>query len=266
MRFHQTAGTFKLVMLLGLAACLPGCAATQETWNNPEPADAEADVDPAEPVNRAFYKINETLDGLLVKPMAELYVMAAPEFLRDRVTNFFDNLFYLNVALNSFLQGKLDQGLSDTTRIVFNTMIGLGGTFDVATPMGLPRHEEDFGQTLAIWGFGQGVYVYLPVYGPNTVRDVPDIATSTLTNPLFYVSTAIAGPLGALSLISERANLLEATRIRDEAAVDPYIFTREAYLQRRQYLIYDGHPPPEGYEDIFEQTTGQPDEGILEIR
>lgn len=266
MRFHLTAGSLKLILGLGLAACLSGCAASQETRNNPGAVNAEADVDPAEPVNRAFYKINETLDGLLVKPLAELYVMATPEFLRDRVTNFFDNLYYLNVALNSFLQGKLDQGLSDTTRIVFNTTIGLGGIFDVATPMGLPRHEEDFGQTLAVWGFDQGAYLYLPVYGPNTLRDLPDIATSIYTNPLFYVGTAVAGPLGAFSLINERANLLEATRIRDEAAIDPYIFTREAYLQRRRYLIYDGHPPPEGYEDIFEQTTGQSNEGILEIR
>jgi len=203
-------------------------------------------------VNRVGYSINDTLDGALLKPIAETYENNVPQLLRTGITNFFDNLNYLNVILNSFLQGKIDQGLSDATRFIFNSTIGLGGLVDVSTVMGLPAHDEDLGQTFAVWGFGQGAYVYLPVEGPNTVSTLPDIVVSALLNPLTYVTSAVLFPLSALNIINKRANLLEATNIRDEAAVDPYIFTREAFLQRRKYLIYDGNPPPEGYDDIFQ--------------
>lgn len=233
-----------------LGACLVttgGCATTQGAN-----ADGYDEVDPIEPANRVIYSINETLDGLFVKPMAELYVLTTPEIIRDRVTNFFDNLGYLNVILNSFLQGKVEQGFSDTSRFVVNSTLGVGGLFDVATGMGMPRHHADFGMTLASWGAGQGAYLYLPVRGPNTVRNAPDIATSTLTNPLFYVTSLVLYPVTAVGVISTRANLLEATRIRDEAALDPYVFTREAYLQRRNYLIHEGDPPVVGYDDIFD--------------
>ena len=129
--------------------------------------------------------------------------------------------------------------------------------------MGMEKHEEDLGQTFAVWGIEQGSYLYIPVQGPNTVRNLPNYATSYFLNPLTYVSGTILFPVAALNIINARANLLEATNIRDEAAVDSYSFTREAYLQRRNYLIYDGNPPMEGYDDIFEDND---DGDVLHIQ
>jgi phospholipid-binding lipoprotein MlaA len=250
----------KFALILLIIGVTSGCATTQTTPGDP---------DPLEPANRVSYDFTDTLDKYLLKPVAETYVEVTPELARTGVTNFFDNLAYLNVVLNSFLQGKFDQGLSDATRFIFNSTIGLLGVVDVATPMGLPAHQEDFGQTLSVWGFGQGAYLYIPVQGPNSSRDVPDLATSYFLNPLTYATGVILFPLTAVNLINKRANLLEATNIRDEAAVDPYTFTREAYLQQRQYLIYDGNPPVEGYDDIFEtgdgNSSGSDDSSVLRI-
>lgn len=251
----------KYILILIVIGMVPGCATTQSTPDNP---------DPLEPANRVSYEFTDTLDKYLLKPVAETYVDITPELARTGVTNFFDNLAYLNVILNSFLQGKIDQGLSDTTRFIFNSTIGLLGVVDVGTAIGLPAHEEDLGQTLAVWGFGQGSYLYIPVNGPNSVRDAPDLVSSYFLNPLTYVTGAILFPLTAVDIINKRANLLEATNIRDEAAVDPYTFTREAYIQKRQYLIYDGSPPVEGYEDIFETGEGDgsgsgEESGVLRI-
>ena len=241
--FTRTAFT---LLLLALFA---GCASKEARVATPH--------DPIEPTNRAFYNFSEGLDRALIKPLAEGYVSITPAPVRTAVTNFFDNLAYLNVILNSFLQGKISQGFSDAGRFIVNSTLGLGGFFDVATDAGLERHQEDLGQTFATWGFDRGSYVYLPVRGPNTVRNLPDFATSLFLNPLFYVTGAVLFPVTALNVVNIRANLLDATNIRDEAAVDPYSFTREAYLQQREYLIHDGNPPTEGYDDIFD------DEGDL---
>ena len=250
----------KTILVLIFIALTTGCATTQST---------DGDPDTLEPANRVFYNINDTLDKVLLQPVAETYADYTPDLVRTAITNFFDNLAYLNVVLNSFLQGKFDQGLSDATRFIFNSTIGLGGLVDVGSHIDLPAHNEDFGQTLAVWGVGQGSYLYIPVQGPNTTRDVTDLASSTLTNPITYATGVILFPLAALNVINKRANLLEATRIRDEAAVDPYVFTREAYLQQRDYLIHDGSPPVEGYEDIFDSGngdgSGQSDSSVLRI-
>ncbi|MBI1732749.1 MAG: VacJ family lipoprotein [Gammaproteobacteria bacterium] len=237
--------TVSVLMLVGALAILGGCATG--------PQAKGLTSDPLEPANRAFYGLNEGLDRGLVKPIAEVYEKITPAPARTAVTNFFDNLLYLNVILNSFLQGKVDQGFSDAGRFLVNSTLGIGGLFDVAKGMGMPMHNEDFGQTLATWGLREGPYVYLPIKGPNSGRDLPDLVMSTLLNPLTYLSGGILAPIQALRIINLRANLLDETRIRDEAAVDPYSFTREAYLQRREFLIYDGAPPTTGYEDIFEE-------------
>lgn len=247
MTIHRMRGALPLLGLLAALAFAGGCAS--------QAPKGAGDPDPLEPANRAFYGFNEGLDRALVKPIAEAYEKITPAPARTAVTNFFDNLLYLNVIVNSFLQGKVNQGVSDTGRFIVNSTLGLGGLFDVATGMGLPAHNEDFGQTLAKWGVSQGPYVYLPIKGPNSGRDLPDIATSMLLNPLTYISGGVLIPIQALRIISLRANLLDETRIRDEAAVDPYSFTREAYLQRREYLIYDGNPPSQGYEDIFDEES-----------
>lgn len=248
-----------IVFLLLLFVC--GCATNQTTPNT-----TKAD-DPIESANRVSYTFTDTLDRNLLKPVAETYAEYTPAFARDSITNFFDNLSYLNVVLNSFLQGKFNQGMQDTSRFIANSTFGVMGLFDVATPIGLPAHQEDLGQTLAVWGVNEGSYLYVPIGGPNTTRNLPNYATSYFLNPLTYVTGAVLFPLTALDIINKRANLLEATNIRDEAAVDPYIFTREAYLQQREYLIFDGHPPVEGYDDIFDtDTNGKGSEsGVLKI-
>ncbi|MCK5499322.1 MAG: VacJ family lipoprotein [Gammaproteobacteria bacterium] len=234
-----------IIFALLLVSLGSGCASTQTKG-------AETNNDTLEPVNRASFGLNETLAKYIIKPIAEPYAKYTPEIYRSGITNFFDNLSYLNVVLHSFLQGKFGQGFSGITRFVVNSTLGIGGLNDIATPMGLEKHDEDLGQTLAVWGVGQGSYLVVPLNGPNTVRNAPDMVTSTLLNPFFYISSAILFPVSALNLINKRANLLEATNIRDEAAIEPYTFTREAYLQQRNNLIYDGNPPLEGYDDIFD--------------
>ena len=237
--FYKITRTLTFLSILAIAS---GCATTQGVSTN---------GDPIEPANRGFYELNDTLDKHLLKPIAETYVDLTPVPVRTSITNFFDNLTYLNVILNDFLQGKFNQGLTDSLRFLYNSTFGIAGLFDIATPMGMPKNEEDFGQTLAVWGLDQSSYLYIPLLGPSTLRDSTDFVPSTLLNPFFYISSAILFPVSALNTINERANLLEASNLRDEAAVDPYAFTREAYLQRRDYLIYDGNPPLEGYDDIF---------------
>lgn len=244
-----------LALMLAIALGAGGCASTTTR------STTGVDPDPLEPANRAFFTFNETLDQYLIEPLAEGYVNITPVPMRTAVTNFFDNLRYLNVILNSFLQGKFYQGFSDVGRFVVNSTLGVGGLFDVATDAGMPRHDEDLGQTLATWGAGQGAYLYLPVRGPNSVRDAPDLVSSYFLNPLTYVTGAVLFPVTALGIINTRANLLDETRIRDEAAIDSYSFTREAYIQRREYLIFDGNPPTEGYGDIFEDEAE--DESVL---
>lgn len=234
-----------IVFALLFMSFLSGCASTQTK-------DVTDNNDQLEPVNRISFSFNETLDQYILKPIAEPYAKYTPEIYRSGITNFFDNLIYLNVVLNSFLQGKFGQGFSDATRFIVNSTIGFAGLNDIATPMGLEKHKEDLGQTLAVWGVGQGSYLYIPLGGPNTIRNAPDIASSTLLNPLTYITSVILFPVTALNIINTRANLLEATNIRDEAAIETYTFTREAYLQQRKHLIYDGNPPLEGYDDIFD--------------
>jgi len=245
---------FKHIVLLIMLSIITGCATTQNTKNY-------AKDDTLEPANRVFFDVNETLDKALIKPIAETYVEFTPNYIRSSVTNFFDNLAYLNVILNDLLQGKLEQGFSDIMRFVTNTTIGVGGLFDPATTIGFPEHEEDFGQTLAVWGVDEGSYLYIPFFGPNTVRDSTDFVPSTLLNPFYYISSTMLFPISAINAVNKRANLLEASNIRDEAAVDPYSFTREAYLQQRDYLIHDGNPPISGYDDIFDIDDSQDDDG-----
>lgn len=232
-----------LSALLLVVALLTGCATT-------ETIDGEVNPDPYEETNRSFYRFNDALDRHVMTPIAKNYVKAVPEPARDGITNFFDNLEYLNVILHSFLQGKLLQGISDVTRFVVNSSVGIGGLFDVATPMGLDKHDEDFGQTLAAWGAEPGAYLYLPFLGPYTARNSPDVAGSYFSNPLTYISTIYLFPVMFLNLVNTRADLLDISV--EEIAIDPYAFIRETYLQQRRYLIHDGNPPSESYDDIFE--------------
>lgn len=239
------AGLFLLLVVLPL---LSGCV-----------ANTAEDNDPLQGVNRVIYNINDGLDKALIKPVATAYSKVTPIGVRMGVTNFFDNISYINVIANDLLQGKFHQAANDTGRFLLNSTVGFGGIFDVASGAGLPKHDEDLGQTFGTWGAGEGTYLVLPVFGPNSVRDAPDLATSTLLNPLFYVTSSVTLPLGIVNGINRRANLLEATRIRDEAALDAYSFTREAYRQNREYRIYDGNPPSQDLEYIEDE------DGVLKV-
>lgn len=221
---------------------LSGCAST--------PPQPEPDAwDPAEPVNRDVYTFNETLDAWVAKPLADAYVVVTPGFARDGVTNFFDNLGEPANALNNTLQGKPGAGARDTGRFLINTTVGIVGLLDVATPMGLESSNEDFGQTLAVWGTPEGMYLMVPAMGPSTTRDVVDYPVAFATNPITYVAAPVAVPLYVLDLVNTRANLESANRFRNQAALDSYTFTRSAYRQYRNGLIWDGDPPEEDFFD-----------------
>jgi phospholipid-binding lipoprotein MlaA len=238
-------------LLAGMTlAVIGGCA---HNPNAPDPRD------PYEQTNRKSYAFNEALDRHVLMPAAKGWQAITPIGFRQGVTNFYGNFYYLNTLLNNILQGKLLAALRDSGRVVLNTTLGIGGFFDVATPFGLPAHQEDFGQTLAVWGVGEGNYLVIPFLGPSTQRDVPGYGTAAATSPLFWVGGFVIGlPVGFLGVVNDRANLLEATRLRDEAALDPYTFTREAYRQRRDYLIRDG----EGFgDDLYFDFNGEFEEG-----
>ena len=222
---------------------LTGCATTQS-------ADSEvADHDPFESVNRRTHRVNDFADRWIAKPATEAYVAYTPGPIRHSVSNFFNNVVYPNVILNDFLQGKGTQGLDDVCRFLVNTTFGFLGIWDMATPLGLEAHDEDFGQTLAVWGMKESTYLVLPFIGPNTVRDTPNLGVTAVTNILFYVPNPYVIPVALLGFIDYRAGVDEAVTLRDETAVEPYLFTREAYLQHRKFLIYDGNPPVD--EDLF---------------
>ena len=225
----------RLLIMLALVLTLSACATTENNH------------DPIEPVNRGMDSVNDTVDRITLKPAAQGYTAVVPKPMRTAVSNFFDNATYLNTVLNDFLQGKGGQGISDLARFVVNTTLGAGGLVDVASSMGLERHEEDFGQTLAVWGAGQGAYIVYPLLGPNSVRNTPDFLTATATDPLFWAGFVLAPqvtiPVAVLKYVDKRAGLLDASNARDEMALDPYIFTREAWRQNREYKIYDGNPP-----------------------
>jgi len=166
--------------------------------------------------------------------------------LRDRVRNFFGNISDVFIGVNNFLQGKFEDGFNDWVRVAFNSTFGLLGIHDIATDMGYEKHDEDFGQTFGRWGAGPGPYLVLPALGPSTLRDGTGKVLDFYTDPINETQPFEARwGLVALRLVQTRADLLEASRILEEAALDKYVFTRDAYLQRRRNLIYDGRPPRE---------------------
>jgi phospholipid-binding lipoprotein MlaA len=237
-------------LLLLCAVLLAGCATMSPVDKDSQAGPNIDPVDPYENINRKFYNFTDTLDRNILEPVANAYIEYLPNPLRRSIGNFYDNVGYPNVVLNAFLQGKVRQGFEDTLRFAVNSTIGLFGLFDMATPMGLVQHDEDFGQTLGVWGVNTGAYLYLPFHGPSSSRDISSIPIGMVTNALFYVSSAaIFAPIGVLGIIDRRARFSDAMIIRDQAALDPYLFVREASLQQRKHLIYDGNLPPESYAD-----------------
>lgn len=201
-------------------------------------------VDPWEHFNRRMFRFNDKVDRAVVKPVAKGYKAVVPGPVRKHVGYFFENLQEPTTIINDALQGKLKQAGRDFGRFAFNTTFGLLGVFDVATPLGMERHEEDFGQTFSVWGFGTGPYMVLPLLGPSTLSDSIGLIPWTLyTDPRTTTgSTERAYLLIGANAIDTRARLLGASKVV-QLQLDPYVFTREAYLQRRRQLVYDGNPP-----------------------
>lgn len=220
--------------MMAVALAVPGCATTA------------MNKDPVEGFNRSVFTFNEALDKALIKPAAKGYETVVPSFVRSGVTNFFSNVSDVFVAVNNLLQGKPALAVNDVARVVFNSTFGMLGFFDVATEMGLEKHEEDFGQTLGRWGAGPGAYVVVPVFGPRNVRDTLGLALDLAADPVASMdNVAMRNSLSALRLVSERAAVLPADKIIEEAAIDKYSYIRDAYLQRRLNQVYDGRPPRE---------------------
>lgn len=256
--FSEPRFAARFLPAAGLAGLLlAGCASAPQAEHDPG--------DRLESGNRKAHAFNDKLDDVVLKPVSDTYLRAVPQPVREATSRFFDNLLYVDTILNDFLQGKLLQGGSDLARFGVNSTLGVLGLFDVATPMGLPRHKEDFGQTLAVWGAGRDEYVVYPVLGPSGVRDTGGIAVSLLTNPIVYLAPPIGIPLGVMSAIDLRARREGFVKFRDQAALDPYLFTRESYRQNRIYEIHDGQPPAEPAE-FFEDEAPATQPGTVADR
>jgi phospholipid-binding lipoprotein MlaA len=219
---------------------MTACASIQQT-------ERVATIDPFERVNRAVFSFNEAADQYVIKPIAEGYKFVLPEFVRTGVTNFFSNINDVLIGANNLLQGKPANAASDIGRFFINSTVGILGLFDVATDMGLDKNREDFGQTLGVWGFSDGPYVVLPLFGASNVRDtvgfVVDVKTDFITNTN-KLSSDEKIVIDSLRIINRRADLLDAGQLLEDAAFDKYSFLRDGYLQRRRNQIYDGYPPP----------------------
>jgi phospholipid-binding lipoprotein MlaA len=222
-----------VVPLLFGMLMLGGCAA------GPNPRD------PMEPFNRKVYAFNETVDKAVLKPVAKGYVAVVPEIVRRGVRNVFNNLGVVVTTLNDALQLKGTKVPLDFARFTTNMVFGLGGLIDVASELKIENRNEDFGQTLGYWGVPSGPFLTLPLLGASDMRDGPALLVDFFTNPLYYsrADSQIRWGLFAVDVVDTRANLLGAEKFLETAAVDRYSFLRDAYLQRREYLINDGHPP-----------------------
>lgn len=198
--------------------------------------------DPFESFNRGMYMFNNDLDRALVRPLAEAYNEVMPTPVNQGVSNVFENLRDVGSAVSNGLQFKFTEGASDVGRVLVNSTLGIGGVFDVASHMGLPKHDEDFGQVLGYWGMGPGPYLVLPVIGPSTIRDTVGFAVDWyLLDPLYLIDDdSVRWSLYTLRFIDTRADLIVAGKVMESAALDPYSFVRDAYLQRRQYQVTDG--------------------------
>jgi phospholipid-binding lipoprotein MlaA len=232
----------KRITILIVCASMIGCASI--------PAGSERSPDdPWEPFNRSVFSFNESLDDYLLKPITKGYRFILPKPAQQGVDNFFGNYRDIYTSANNLLQGNLSMAFSDLMRVVVNTIFGLGGLFDVATPGGLEKHKADFGQTFGVWGIPSGPYVVLPFFGPSNVRDTLGTAVDLETDYLFRLlpDVALRNSLTALRVVNARNNYYEAGDLLEGAALDKYTFTRDAYIQRRQYQIdqaKEGKEPP----------------------
>jgi phospholipid-binding lipoprotein MlaA len=235
----------RAVPLVLSALFVAGCASAPGRTTN---------ADPYEGFNRGVYKFNDTLDRAALKPLAKGYRKVTPGFVRTGIGNVLSNLEYPGTFVNQFLQGKWALGFRDTGRFLINSTLGVAGIFDVATPLGLEKNDEDFGQTLAFWGVSSGPFVNLPLLGPSTMRDAPARAFDWLTNPLQYTDIPWEAEWGqrVIGVVHQRSELLPLDDTL-QRTYDPYAFIRDAWIQQREFNVYDGNPPPETLEDVMEE-------------
>jgi len=232
------------IALLAVMLLLSGCATTQQV---------EGVNDPLEGYNRAMFAANGLLDKVILKPVTTVYDTIIPPPINQGITNFFSNLNEISVVFNDLAQFKFRQAYEDTGRFLLNSTVGVAGIFDIATMAGLEKHHEDFGQTLAVWGVDSGAYLILPLLGPSSSRDVFRFATYAYTDPVGYLNDVpLRNELWGLNFVDHRAALLGADNILEEAALDKYEYVREAYLQYRQNLVYDGNPPETEEDEEFD--------------
>ncbi len=241
---------FRLLILLVPLIFLGGCATTQNGES----------IDPYESWNRDVQSFNDGLDEYAMEPAAKGYRWVMPSFADSAVSNFFSNIDDIGVIINSLLQGKFEQSGSDTARFIVNSTAGIGGLIDVGTMIDLPKHDEDFGQTLGYWGVPSGPYLVLPFFGPSSPRGVLGLLGDAAMNPISYLDSYISLGLFGLNAIDQRADNLSLEKIASEAAVDRYSFFRDAYLSRRNYLVLDGNVPEEDidFDEDFEAEELSP--------
>ena len=228
-----------LAPMLAVSLALGGCATLQDARGGPGQR-----LDPWENWNRKVFAFNEGLDEKILKPVATGYAKVVPQFVRRSVDNFYANAADAWSAVNNVLQGKGQPAFEDVVRFTTNTVFGFLGVLDVASEFGLEHHYEDFGQTLGRWGFGAGAYVVWPLFGPSTVRDSIALPLDRSVSPALVISNgSLQGGITLLQIINTRANLLGASKLLDDIALDKYSFLRDAYLQRRRSLVFDGDAP-----------------------
>jgi len=239
MTFMRGAG--RMLAAGALVAALGGCATT---------GGPVSKVDPFEPWNRAMYDVNEVVDGKIFKPFVQAYVDYTPKPIQQVIRNFFGNIDDAFSALNGLLSGKLDSAGNDMGRVILNTLAGIGGMIDVASEAGIPKGNLDFGLTFGTWGFPQGPYLFVPLIGPTTVRDGTGLGVRFYFSAVGYIpDIPVRNSLYGIGAVDLRAQALGAESLIDQASLDRYTFIRRAYLQRRQYLLYDGKVPPEKEEE-----------------
>jgi phospholipid-binding lipoprotein MlaA len=234
-----------ILLALLCASLLPACASLPPGERDPR--------DPYERFNRSIYRFNDTLDRSVAKPVARAYTKIAPAPVRTGVSNFFRNVNSVTVMVNNLLQLKPKAFFAETARLMVNTTLGIGGLFDPASQMGLPAGDEDFGQTLGRWGVKSGPYLVLPVLGPSSARDSFGLVGDQFTDPKYYLVEEfwVRAGLTVGSLIDTRASLLGTDDVL-ASSFDPYVFMRNAFLQRREFLVRDGKVPAQEEFEIFE--------------
>ena len=242
------------LLICALAVALAGCAG-----NGTQAEDSESSVyDPFESFNRKMYTFNTTIDKATTKPLAKAYKRFMPSPIRRGFANVFANFTTPRSALNNFLQGKPKRGFNELGRFLFNSTLGIGGIFDVATAGGMERYDENFSQTLAVWGVPEGPYLVLPIIGPHSMLDATGFPVDYYSDVNTHLETGVKDKLYLFRLVDARARLLTAENFLEKSG-DPYIALRESYLQNREFQIYDGDPPLQEDDEFYDEFLEEDD-------